>query len=88
MLALSSIAVDILALSSILFHRCSAASGTFDLLTYNIAGLPQVLEDNGISGDKATNAGTIGSKFAQYDYDVIHVQEARDGISRLRAGRY
>jgi hypothetical protein len=80
MVALSSLAVEVLALGSILFQRGGAASGTFDLLTYNIAGLPQVLTDNGVSGDKATNAGTIGSKFAQYDYDVIHVQEARDDV--------
>ena len=59
-----------------LFNRpCSAASGTFDVLTYNIAGLPSFLTDNGVPGDKSTNAGTIGSKFALYGYDVIHVQE-------------
>ena len=41
----------------------------------NVAGLPQILQDNEVPGDKTTNAGTIGSKFAEYDYDVIHVQE-------------
>lgn len=63
-----------------LLSRVSAAnSGTFDLLTYNIAGLPSFLSDNGVPGDKGTNAGTIGSKFAQNGYDVIHVQEVRNG---------
>ncbi|KAJ9149226.1 Horcolin [Pleurostoma richardsiae] len=41
----------------------------------NVAGLPEILQDNDVPGDKATNAGTIGSYFAEYDYDVIHVQE-------------
>ncbi|ETI23564.1 hypothetical protein G647_05366 [Cladophialophora carrionii CBS 160.54] len=61
----------------LLFLRLSSAatSGTFDLLTYNIAGLPAFLTDNGVPGDKATNAAAIGSKFAEYAYDVIHVQE-------------
>lgn len=52
-------------------------SGTFDFLTYNVAGLPAFLSDNGVPGDKTTNARTIGSKFAQYGYDVIHVQEVQ-----------
>ncbi|KAJ9603804.1 hypothetical protein H2200_011990 [Cladophialophora chaetospira] len=74
MLAISHFVVQILTFSYI--RQCSAAkSGTFDLLTYNIAGLPSFLEDNGIPGDKSTNAGSIGAKFAQYGYDVIHVQE-------------
>jgi hypothetical protein len=33
------------------------------------------LNDNDVSGDKATNARTIETYFAEYDYDVIHVQE-------------
>lgn len=41
----------------------------------NVAGLPAILNGNDVPGDKATNAATIGSKFAQYGYDVIHVQE-------------
>jgi hypothetical protein len=44
-------------------------------LSFNVAGLPAILNDNAVPGDKATNAGTIGSLFAKYDYDVIHVQE-------------
>ena len=75
MLAFSHFAVQILAFISVTSQSSAAKSGTFDLLTYNIAGLPSFLSDNGIPGDKATNTGTIGAKFAQYGYDVIHVQE-------------
>jgi hypothetical protein len=57
------------------FGQSLAASGTFNLLTYNIAGLPDILTDNGVPGDKSDNAASIGSKFAQLNYDVIHVQE-------------
>ncbi|KAH7328240.1 Endonuclease/exonuclease/phosphatase [Stachybotrys elegans] len=52
-----------------------AATGEFDVLTMNVAGLPDVLQGNDIPGDKATNSQLIGSKFAQYGYDIIHVQE-------------
>jgi hypothetical protein len=52
-----------------------ATSGTFDVLTMNVAGLPAILNDNAVPGDKQTNAETIGSYFALYNYDVIHVQE-------------
>lgn len=52
-----------------------AASGTFNLLTYNVAGLPQWLGDNGIPGDKATNAASIGTLFGSRGYDFIHLQE-------------
>jgi hypothetical protein len=53
----------------------AATSGDFNILSFNVAGLPAILNDNAVPGDKATNAGTIGSLFAKYDYDVIHVQE-------------
>ena len=53
----------------------AATSGDFNILSFNVAGLPSILNDNDVPGDKATNAGTIGTKFAEYDYDVIHVQE-------------
>ena len=53
----------------------AATGGDFNILTFNVAGLPSIFNDNSVPGDKATNAGTIGSKFAEYDYDVIHVQE-------------
>jgi hypothetical protein len=43
----------------------------------NVAGLPTILNTNDTRGDKATNEAAIGSRFAEYGYDVIHVQEVR-----------
>lgn len=53
----------------------AAMSGNFNILSFNVAGLPAIFNGNEVPGDKATNAGTIGTLFAKYDYDVIHVQE-------------
>ena len=50
-------------------------AGRFSILSMNVAGLPQILQNNDVPGDKTTNAKTIGSLFAAYDFDVIHVQE-------------
>lgn len=55
--------------------RASAASGTFNILSMNVAGLPEILNGNGESGDKTTNTMLIGQDFAAYNYGVIHVQE-------------
>ena len=52
-------------------------SGDFTVLSMNVAGLPAILQDNDVPGDKTTNSKLIGSYFAQYGYDVIHVQEVR-----------
>ncbi|KAI0146227.1 Endonuclease/exonuclease/phosphatase [Xylariaceae sp. FL1272] len=52
-----------------------AGSGSFNVLSFNVAGLPAFLNSNDVPGDKTTNTETIGAKFAQYGYDVIHVQE-------------
>ena len=52
-----------------------ATSGTFDILTMNVAGLPSVLQDNDESGDKTANSLLIGTYFAKYGYDIINVQE-------------
>ncbi|EKG12840.1 Mannose-binding lectin [Macrophomina phaseolina MS6] len=41
----------------------------------NVAGLPEILQSNDVPGDKTANTQTIGSKFAEYGYDIIHVQE-------------
>jgi len=46
-----------------------------NVLTFNVAGLPALFNDNSVPGDKATNAGAIGALFSKYDYDVIHMQE-------------
>lgn len=51
------------------------SSGSFSLMTFNIAGLPDWLSDNGVPGDKSTNAKSIGSLLAQTNYDIVHVQE-------------
>ncbi len=58
-----------------LLCRTVAEGGDFNVLTMNVAGLPAIFNSNEVPGDKATNAGTIGSLFAKYGYDVIHVQE-------------
>ena len=52
-----------------------ATEGDFNILSFNVAGLLAILNDNDVPGDKATNAGTIGTLFAENDYDIIHVQE-------------
>lgn len=53
----------------------TATSGDFSVLSFNVAGLPAILQDNDESGDKATNTELIGTYFSEYDFDVIHVQE-------------
>lgn len=53
----------------------AADAGSFNILTFNVAGLPEILSSNDVPGDKTTNSRTIGAKFAEYGYDVIHVQE-------------
>lgn len=53
----------------------AAASGTFDILSMNVAGLPPIFNGNDVPGDKATNARQIGTYFSEYNYGVINVQE-------------
>ncbi|KAI1506461.1 endonuclease/Exonuclease/phosphatase [Biscogniauxia marginata] len=53
----------------------AATSGDFNILTMNVAGLPEILNGNEVPGDKTTNSELIGSKFAAYGYDIIHAQE-------------
>ncbi|KAF2646284.1 endonuclease/Exonuclease/phosphatase [Massarina eburnea CBS 473.64] len=52
-----------------------ATSGTFNILSFNVAGLPDILNNNEVPGDKTTNTARIGSLFSQYNYSLIHVQE-------------
>ncbi|GAA4052855.1 jacalin-like lectin [Streptomyces shaanxiensis] len=47
----------------------AATSGTFDVLTYNVAGLPLGLGDS----DPETNTPLIGQRLAPYD--IVNVQE-------------
>ncbi|KAI9065027.1 hypothetical protein FKP32DRAFT_1568737 [Trametes sanguinea] len=56
-------------------RAASAASGTFNILSMNVAGLPEILNSNGESGDKMTNTMIIGEDMSKYSYDLIHVQE-------------
>ena len=51
----------------------AATSGEFNVFTFNVNGLPLI--SNGVPGSKKTNSRTIGSKLAQYGYDVAHLQE-------------
>lgn len=50
-------------------HADTPASGTFSALTYNVAGLPDLIS----SGSPAANTGTIGQRLN--GYDIVHVQE-------------
>ncbi|KAI9712022.1 MAG: hypothetical protein M1820_001730 [Bogoriella megaspora] len=53
----------------------AATGGSFSFLTLNVAGLPQILQNNEVPGDKTDNTARIGQKFAAYNFSVIHVQE-------------
>jgi hypothetical protein len=56
-------------------YGAPASSGEFTVLSFNVAGLPEILNNNDVPGDKTTNTASIGTDFAAYDFDVIHVQE-------------
>ncbi|CUA77094.1 putative protein Mb0912 [Mycobacterium bovis AF2122/97] [Rhizoctonia solani] len=58
-----------------LAERTAAASGNFNVVSMNVAGLPAILNPNGESGDKTTNTMYIGQKMSQYNYGIINVQE-------------
>lgn len=59
-----------------------ATSGKFTALSFNVAGLPQILQGNEVNGSKTDNSGLIGTYFAKYGYDLIHLQEvSRIGFS-------
>lgn len=53
----------------------AATTGQFNVLSFNVAGLPEILNGNDVPGDKTTNSEAIGARFAQYGHDVIHLQE-------------
>ncbi|KAI1652265.1 mannose-binding lectin [Daldinia loculata] len=71
----TNLAVSVSALALLISDALAASSGEFSVLSMNVAGLPDFLNNNEVPGDKTTNSGLIGTKFAQYDYDIIHVQE-------------
>lgn len=55
--------------------QAAATSGDLSVLTFNVAGLPGIIQDNNGTGDKTTNTKLMGTYFTQYDFDVINVQE-------------
>lgn len=50
-------------------------SGSFNTITFNVAGLPPILNGNEIPGDKDMNTARIGQLLTQYNISLIHVQE-------------
>lgn len=71
----SPISTTLIALSTLLSPASSQNSGTFSVLSFNVAGLPAILNSNGISGSKSDNHFRVGQLFAEYDFDLIQVQE-------------
>ncbi|KAL2672493.1 hypothetical protein Neosp_013204 [[Neocosmospora] mangrovei] len=55
---------------------CKNAS-SFNILTYNVAGLPGIINSNGIDNKKDA-ASFIGLHMREESYDVIHLQEDFD----------
>ncbi|OOQ89138.1 endonuclease/exonuclease/phosphatase family protein [Penicillium brasilianum] len=55
--------------------HATTTSGKFTALSFNVAGLPSILQSNDVNGSKTENAGEIGTYFAEYGYDIIHMQE-------------
>ncbi|KAF2131168.1 mannose-binding lectin [Dothidotthia symphoricarpi CBS 119687] len=64
----------LLAISTLTAAQVSPLTGTFNIITFNVAGLPDVLNDNN-SGDKVANTARIGQLLTQYNISLIHVQE-------------
>jgi hypothetical protein len=50
-------------------------SGKFNTITFNVAGLPPILNGNEIPGDKDTNTARIGQLLSQYNISLVHMQE-------------
>jgi hypothetical protein len=61
----------------------AALSGTFSVLSFNVAGLPEIINGNDVPGDKTTNTQIIGERFVEYGYDIIQVQEVHPLLSSL-----
>jgi hypothetical protein len=70
-----SIIASACALSLFVPLTIAQTSGTFNTLTFNVAGLPALLNGNDVPGDKTTNTARIGQLFSKYDISLIHVQE-------------
>jgi endonuclease/exonuclease/phosphatase family metal-dependent hydrolase len=61
--------------ASCLATALAQSSGSFDVLTYNVAGLPAFLNNNGVPGDKGVNSNLIGEALARHSFDVVNMQE-------------
>ncbi|CAG8901302.1 unnamed protein product [Penicillium nalgiovense] len=53
----------------------AATNGKFTALSFNVAGLPSILQSNDVNGTKTDNANLIGTYFSEYGYDIINMQE-------------
>jgi hypothetical protein len=64
-------------LSVLLPALASAATtnGKFTALSFNVAGLPSILQSNDVNGTKSENAKLLGTYFSEYGYDIINMQE-------------
>lgn len=62
-----------------LFGLASLASaqtaGTFNAMSFNVAGLPPIFNGNDVPGDKTKNTARIGQLFSEYNISIINVQE-------------
>jgi hypothetical protein len=53
----------------------AATSGKFTALSFNVAGLPSILQSNEVNGTKTENSKELGTYFSKYGYDIINMQE-------------
>jgi len=54
-----ALVLALVALNAAHVHAASAASGTFDVLSMNVAGLPEILNGNGRPSRDALDAVTV-----------------------------
>lgn len=66
---------NIVSLLPLLHFAGAQSTGTFNTITFNVAGLPEVINGNDVPGDKTDNTARIGQLLTQYNIDLIHVQE-------------
>lgn len=55
--------------------NAAETSGKFTALSFNVAGLPELLQSNEVNGTKTENAKQLGTYFSEYGYDIINMQE-------------
>jgi hypothetical protein len=79
--------IALLSTLAVLPSLTHAATGSFDILAYNVAGLPAILNGNN-GGDKKINARAIGSKLALGAFDIAHLQEVNRQNFSAGCGNY